>query len=158
MKYKEIERKFLVAGEQYRTQAESVEAILQGYLCKDDGKTVRVRLYGERGFLTIKGKPESGKLERFEWETPISADDARILLSECSGSIIHKTRYLVRYGKHMVEVDEFHGDNEGLVVAEIELEYENEPYEKPEWLGREVTDDSRYYNAELSRNPYKNWK
>ena len=132
--------------------------ITQGYLCKDNGLTVRVRIKGDKGFLTIKGR-RSG-LSRFEWEKEISENDVLALLEQVDSGQIAKTRHLVKNtdGKHVWEVDEFHGDNEGLVVAEIELRDETEPFDKPDWIGEEVTDDPRYYNAQLVKNPYKNWK
>ena len=155
--YQEIERKFLVKGDFKPDAFQSVE-ISQGYLCKDNGLTVRVRIKGDKGFLTIKGKRTG--ISRFEWEKEISENDALALLEQADSGQIAKTRHLVKNtdGKHVWEVDEFHGDNEGLVVAEIELRDETEPFDKPDWIGEEVTDDPRYYNAQLVKNPYKNWK
>jgi CYTH domain-containing protein len=117
-----------------------------------------VRLKGDKGFLTIKGPSRDGGLSRFEWEKEIGADEARELLALCEPGLIDKTRWLVKAGTHTFEVDEFHGDNEGLIMAEVELSAPDEPYEKPEWLGQEVTGDRRYYNSYLSKNPYKIWK
>ena len=153
----EIERKFLVRGG-FKEAASDALRITQGYLSSSPGRSVRVRLRGEQGFLTIKGPSLDGGLSRFEWEKEIDAADARTLLTLCEPSLIDKTRYLVKVGNHTFEVDEFHGDNEGLVVAEVELGAPDEPYEKPDWLGEEVTGDRRYYNSMLARNPYKNWK
>ena len=120
---------------------------------------MRVRVKGDKGFITIKGASNAGGATRFEWEKEIPADEAKALLSLAETGVIDKTRHLVKNtdGIHTWEVDEFHGDNDGLIVAEIELEDENEPFDKPSWLGEEVTGDPRYYNAMLSRNPYKNW-
>ena len=150
--YQEIERKFLVKGDFKPDAFQSVE-ITQGYLCKDNGLTVRVRIKGDKGFLTIKGKRTG--LSRFEWEKEISENEALALLEQVDSGRIAKTRYLVKNtdGKHVWEVDEFHGDNEGLIVAEIELSDENEPFDKPDWIGEEVTNDPRYYNAQLVKKP-----
>ena len=155
--FQEIERKFLVKGDFKADAVQSVE-ITQGYLCKDNGLTVRVRIKGDKGFLTIKGRRTG--ISRFEWEKEISENEAFALLEQADSRRIAKTRHLVKNtdGKHVWEVDEFHGDNEGLVVAEIELSDENEPFDKPDWIGEEVTDDPRYYNSQLVKNPYKNWK
>ena len=152
----EIERKFLVTGD-YRSSATSSSRIAQGYICSD-GRTVRVRIRGDRGYLTIKGPSPDGGLSRYEWETEISLDDARDLMKLCRGGVIDKTRYLVPFGGHTFEVDEFYGDNEGLVVAEVELSSPDEPFERPAFLGREVTGDRRYYNAQLMQRPYCTWK
>ncbi len=153
----EIERKFLVCGD-YKQDAYSSSRIAQGYICHVPGRTVRVRVSGDKGFLTIKGAPEPGCFGRSEWEWEISAGEARELMGLCDSGVIDKTRYLVEYGRHVFEVDEFYGDNEGLTVAEIELGSEDEEFEKPSWLGMEVTGDRRYYNSVLLKNPYKNWK
>lgn len=150
----EIERKFLVCGE-YKSQAREASDIVQGYLNMDKDRTVRVRLRGGRGYMTVKG-PTNG-VSRFEWEKEIAADEARSLLALCA-AVIDKTRYLVDYGGHTFEVDEYHGDNDGLTVAEIELSSEDESFEKPAWLGEEVSFDRRYYNSQLLINPYKNWQ
>lgn len=151
----EIERKFLVDGD-FKSFAHESLKICQGYLATDEGRTVRVRIKGDRGFLTIKGKTSDSGMSRFEWEKEIPEDEARRLLGLCEATI-DKTRYLVDIGKHVYEVDEFHGDNEGLVMAEVELESEDEQFERPSWLGQEVTGDRRYYNSMLLHNPYKNW-
>ena len=153
----EIERKFLVKGG-FKEAAFDALRITQGYLSTAPGRSVRVRLRGDQGFLTVKGPSLDGGLSRFEWEKEIGADDARALLELCEPGIIDKTRWLVKAGSHTFEVDEFHGDNEGLVVAEVELNAPDEPFEKPAWLGEEVTGDRRYYNSSLTRNPYKIWK
>lgn len=153
----EIERKFLVIGE-YKSKAYSADRILQGYIYSGNGKTVRVRIRGGKGFLTIKGPSNRAGLSRYEFETVIPMEDARDLMSLCEPGIIDKTRYLVKSGKHIFEVDEFYGDNEGLVIAEVELSDENEPFEIPDFIGREVTGDRRYYNGHLRVNPYNLWR
>ncbi len=153
----EIERKFLVDGD-YKSEAYSSSRIAQGYICHIPGRTVRVRIRGEKGYLTIKGAPAPGHFGRSEWEWEIPVEDARGLMGLCASGVIDKTRYLVKAGEHVYEVDEFYGDNEGLTVAEVELSSEDETFMKPSWLGREVTGDPRYYNSALLKNPYKNWK
>ena len=152
----EIERKFLVTGEGYKQQAFACDRIAQGYICRQGGNTTRVRVRGDKGYLTIKG-PSTDGISRFEWEKEITLDDARELFTLCSERI-EKTRYLVHNGNHVVEVDEFHGENEGLVFAEIELSDINEAYILPPYLGREVTGDKHYYNAYLSHHPYSTWR
>lgn len=152
----EIERKFLVTDDSYRALAYDKSDILQGYICSGHGRTVRVRTRGDKGYLTIKG-PSTDGISRFEWEKEITLDDARELFTLCSERI-EKTRYLVKNGKHIVEIDEFHGDNEGLVFAEIEFNDVNEEYLIPSFLGCEVTGDKHYYNAYISRHPYPTWK
>ena len=153
----EIERKFLVKGE-FRDQAYSHSRIRQGYILTGNGKTVRVRLRDSRGYLTIKGPSDQAGLGRYEFETEISEQDARDLLRLCEPGLIDKTRYLVRSGRHTFEVDEFYGDNEGLVMAEVELASADEPFEKPAFIGREVTGDRRFYNSHLRRNPFCLWR
>lgn len=153
----EIERKFLVAGE-YKSLAFAHSRIRQGYICSGSGKTVRVRLRDDKGYLTIKGPSDAGGMSRYEFETEVPADDAQELMRLCEPGIVDKTRYLIKWGTHVFEVDEFYGDNEGLVLAEVELSDENEPFEKPPFLGREVTGDRRYYNSHLRNYPYKVWK
>ncbi len=153
----EIERKFLVSGD-FKKDAYTHQEIVQGYLSSVAERTVRVRIKGEKAYLTVKGESSSSGVSRFEWEKEISTSDARELLTLCEPGIIDKIRYLVKMGSHVFEVDEFHGENEGLIVAEIELQNESEPFEKPEWLSIEVTGDIRYYNSSLIKNPYKNWK
>lgn len=154
----EIERKFLINSEDFKSQASHKNQIAQGYLNSNPERTVRVRIKGESGFLTIKGKGNDTGMTRFEWETEISLAEAKNLIQLCENGVIDKIRYEVEIGNHTYEVDEFFGDNEGLIVAEIELKSEDEDFEKPHWLGQEVTNDERYYNAYLSNNPFKNWK
>ncbi|WP_461536222.1 CYTH domain-containing protein [Spongorhabdus nitratireducens] len=152
----EIERKFLVKGD-FKSEAHSELRIVQGYLNSDPERTVRVRIKGDKGFLTIKGISNASGTSRYEWEREISITEANELLLLCESGTIDKTRYLVTCGSHVFEVDEFYGDNDGLLVAEIELEEEGEYFEKPEWLGEEVTGNDRYYNSALKMNPYKSW-
>ena len=153
----EIERKFLVLGDAYKTVAEKSTRILQGYLSSNPGRTVRVRIKGNKGFLTIKGSSNATGTARFEWETEIQAEDAKELLNICEPGVIDKIRYEVKSGNHTFEVDEFFGDNRGLVVAEVELSSEDEVIFKPFWLGQEVTGDPKYYNSVLSKAPYLKW-
>ena len=153
----EIERKFLVTSDQFKADALAKNEISQGYLNSNPERTVRIRIKGESGFITIKGKGNETGTTRFEWETEIPLSEAKPLLALCEKGVIEKMRYEVKIGKHTFEVDEFFGDNEGLIVAEIELKSEDETFEKPHWLGEEVTNDNRYYNAALSLNPFKNW-
>lgn len=145
----EIERKFLVVGEDYKQQAFSSSRIRQGYICSGRGRTVRVRIRDTRGYLTIKGPSENGGLSRYEFEKEITLDEAEHLMQLCEPGTIDKTRWLVKCGNHTFEVDEFHAQNEGLVIAEVELGSEDESYEKPDFIGQEVTGDRRYYNSQL---------
>ncbi|HWS59961.1 MAG TPA: CYTH domain-containing protein [Flavobacterium sp.] len=153
----EIERKFLVNSNAFKTEAFSQNRITQGYLSSVPGRAVRVRIKGNKGFLTIKGASNESGLSRFEWEKEIPLEDAQKLLLLCEKGVIDKTRFEVKIGNHIFEVDEFYGENEGLTIAEIELKSETEPFEKPVWLGEEVTGDNQYYNSYLSKNPFKNW-
>ncbi len=153
----EIERKFLVTGE-YKSLAYAHSRIRQGYICSGGGRTVRVRIRGDKGYLTIKGPSNRAGMSRYEFETEIPVEDAQELMGLCEPGVVDKTRYLVKSGRHVFEVDEFYGDNEGLVMAEVELSDENEPFEKPDFIGKEVTGDRRYYNAHLRNYPYKLWK
>lgn len=153
----EIERKFLVNSMAFKAEAHKSYAIKQGFLNSAKERTVRVRLKDETGFLTVKGQSTANGLSRFEWEKSISTAEAEALLALCEPGIIDKVRYEVICGKHVYEIDEFFGDNEGLVMAEVELNAENESYTKPAWLGEEVTGDLKYYNSILSKTPYKLW-
>lgn len=150
----EIERKFLVQGDAWRPGAQGVRYV-QGYLNRDKARTVRVRLAGAQGFLTIKG--ESVGATRAEFEYPIPLADAQALLALCEAPLIDKTRYAIPVGGTLWEVDEFAGDNAGLVLAEVELPSEDAAFERPSWLGMEVTHDARYFNSNLSRHPYGRW-
>lgn len=154
---REIERKFLVTGE-YKSQAFAHSRIVQGYICSARGRTVRVRLRDGRGYLTIKGASDAAGMSRYEWEKEISREEAEELMKLCEKGVIDKTRYLVRTGSHVFEVDEFYGDNEGLVMAEVELASEDEPFDRPAFIGREVTGDVQYYNSQLMKHPYREWK
>ncbi|HBG53878.1 MAG TPA: adenylate cyclase [Rikenellaceae bacterium] len=153
----EIERKFLVTGP-YKPLAVKSTRITQGYLSSVPERTVRVRVKGDKGFITVKGIGNKSGASRFEWEKEIPVEDVRSLLELSEPGVIDKTRYLVKAGPHTFEVDEFYGDNQGLTLAEIELGAEDEAFEKPSWLGAEVTGDTRYYNSMLMKNPFKNWK
>ncbi len=153
----EIEKKFLVTDDSYKQDAEKQVRIVQGYLSTVPERTVRIRIKDDSGYLTIKGKGNESGAARYEWEKEISVADAKELLELCESGVIDKTRFLVKSGKHTFEVDEFYEDNQGLVVAEVELEAEDEAFEKPPWLAQEVTGQDKYYNAMLMNNPYKNW-
>lgn len=153
----EIERKFLVRSAGYRDEATSKERIIQAFLNTHPERTVRVRIKGNTGFLTVKGKSNQAGTTRFEWEREIELADAENLLQLCEPGVVDKTRFEVKKGSHTFEIDEFHGDNEGLVLAEVELRQENETFEIPNWLGEEVTGDIRYYNSQLGQRPFKYW-
>lgn len=157
MPLQEIERKFLVTSETYKSCAIRQYRIAQGYLSVDPERSVRIRLKANQGILTVKGGSSDDGTTRFEWEKEIPMTDANALLELCLKPIIEKTRYEVSVGNHLFEVDEFYGDNAGLVVAEVELSSAEEQFDKPEWLGTEVTGEPRYYNAKLSQHPFKNW-
>lgn len=153
----ETERKFLVLSDAFKAQAIASHHIKQGYIARDNGNSVRVRIKDNTGILTIKG-PSADDISRTEWEIEIPLADAEALLKLCHGGIIDKTRYIVPEASGRVfEVDEFYGDNEGLVMAEIELENASDAFEKPSWLGQEVTGDRHYYNSYLSMHPFKTW-
>jgi adenylate cyclase len=152
----EIERKFLVTGD-FKTFSEKSYRITQGYLSTNKERTVRVRIKGNKGYLTIKGFASDSGLSRYEWEKEITVSEANELLMISEPGIIDKTRYLVKVENHVFEVDEFYGENEGLIIAEIELTTEDETFVKPTWLGEEVTGDNRYYNAMLIKWPFTKW-
>ncbi|OWP84950.1 adenylate cyclase [Flavobacterium davisii] len=154
----EIERKFLVTNNQFLEKCQSQNRIVQGYLSSVPERTVRVRIKGDKGYITVKGASNISGTSRLEWEKEISLKEAELLLPLCEKGVIDKVRYEVFFEKHLFEVDVFLGLNEGLVLAEIELQTESEVFEKPSWLGLEVTSDSRFYNAYLSRYPYKDWQ
>lgn len=147
----EIERKFLVAGD-FRTNVVRSERFVQGYICAQPEKTVRVRLVGEKGFLTIKGPSDEKGLSRYEFEREIPLADAEELFKLCEPGVIEKVRHWVKEGKHTWEVDVFSGANEGLILAELELSSEDESFDIPFWIGQEVTGDRRYYNSVLAKN------
>ena len=147
----EIERKFLVLNDAFKTESYQQISIKQGFLNTHKKRTVRVRITNEKAFLTIKGKSNKSGTTRFEWEKEIAVKEARNLLLLCEKGIIEKKRYLIKSGKHTFEVDEFLGNHTGLIVAEIELDNEHDSFLKPSWLGKEVTGDKRYYNSVLSK-------
>lgn len=153
---REIERKFIVAGE-FRKDVLNSTSIIQGYLSRVPGRTVRIRIRQDKAFITIKGLCDPSGISRYEWEKEISVPEAEDLLSLCEPGVINKIRHEVQIGKHVYEVDEFLGENAGLIIAELELSDENEPYEKPAWIGKEVTGDLRYYSSSLSAHPYSKW-
>jgi len=153
----EIERKFLVLNEEFKLEALKSTRIIQGYISSEPGRTVRVRIKGEKGYLTIKGAGNASGTSRYEWEMEIPVDEAEELLKICEPNLITKTRYEVESGKHIFEVDEFYGENSGLIVAEVELSSEEESFDKPAWIGVEVTGDTRYYNAVLKQTPFSKW-
>ena len=154
----EIERKFLVESTDFIKESTVNNRIVQGYLNSNPERTVRVRIKGNKGFLTIKGKGNENGTTRFEWEKEISLSEAEALLQLCESGIIDKIRYEIPLGKHTFEVDVFSGENQGLIIAEVELTSENEFFEQPNWLGKEVTGDKKYYNAHLSEHPFCSWK
>lgn len=153
----EIERKFLVKDSRFKELAFSSSRIAQGYICSSRGRTVRVRIRDEKGYLTIKGPAGENGLSRYEWEKEIPLDEAQELMKLCEPGMIDKTRYLVQSGSHVFEVDEFYGENEGLIVAEVELSSEKESFEKPDFIGEEVTGIAKYYNSFLMKFPYTKW-
>ena len=153
----EIERKFLVNSLDFIEKAHQKSRIVQGYLNSNPERTVRIRMKGDKGYITIKGIGNGSGLSRFEWEKEIPLADAERLLILCEKGIIDKIRYEVKFENHIIEVDVFAGDNEGLILAEIELKSETEQIQKPNWLGEEVTNDKKYYNAYLSNNPFQDW-
>ena len=154
---KEIERKFLVKDDSFKENAFSSDRIVQGFLSTLPERTVRIRISDRKGFITVKGLGNESGTTRFEWEKEIDVSEAEQLLKICEPGIIEKVRYLIHSGNHTFEVDEFKGDNQGLVVAEIELQDESEEFYRPEWLDKEVTGDKRFYNSALSLNPYTTW-
>ena len=153
----EIERKFLVSSDSFKNDSSSKNRIVQGFLNTNPERTVRVRIKGGSGFLTIKGKSNKSGTSRFEWEKEIEVTEAEQLLKLCEVGVLEKTRYEIPVGKHVFEVDEFYGKNEGLIIAEVELNSEDEVFDKPAWLGKEVTGDVKYYNSQLSKNPFEKW-
>ncbi len=152
----EIERKFLVKGD-FKPFVSKQTRIVQGYLSSVPERTVRVRVKGDKGFLTVKGIGSESGATRYEWEKEIPVEEARELMKICEPGVIDKIRYLVKVGNHTFEVDEFFGDNQGLIIAEVELTSEDEAFEKPDWLGMEVTGYTKYYNSMLIKNPYRRW-
>ncbi|CAH0337243.1 Inorganic triphosphatase [Flavobacterium sp. CECT 9288] len=153
----EIERKFIVKNQSFKEEIHTKSIVSQGYLSSNPERTVRVRMKNEKGYLTIKGISNESGTSRYEWEKEIPLNEAVELFKLCEKGAIEKTRHEIKYGNHTYEVDEFHGDNEGLIIAEIELSSENEKFDKPNWLGDEVTGEQRYYNSNLSILPFKEW-
>lgn len=152
----EIERKFLVKGD-FKRFADSQTRIIQGYLSSVPERVVRIRIKGNQGFITVKGIATESGTSRYEWEKEIPVKDAHELLNLCEPGKIDKTRFLVKVDKHVFEVDEFYGENNGLIIAEIELKSEDEDFIRPDWLGEEVTGDDRYYNSSLVKKSYSKW-
>lgn len=157
MDNKEVERKFLVLNDNFKKDSFKCERIVQGFLSSVPERTVRVRIIGKKGFLTIKGIGNSSGTTRFEWEKEIEVSEAESLLAIYEPGSIEKTRYFVRSGVHIIEVDEFGSENQGLTIAEIELSDEDETYLKPKWLGTEVTGQAKYYNSSLVKKPFNQW-
>lgn len=153
----EIERKFLVTDDSYRRLAYRKSRIEQGYICSARGKTVRIRIRDDKGYITIKGPSNASGTSRYEWEKEIPLSDAEELMALCEPGRIVKVRYLVDFASHTFEVDEFHGENEGLVVAEVELRSETEEVSFPAFIGEEVTGQTKYYNSFLMKQPYTSW-
>lgn len=158
MEHLEIERKFLVTSTAYKMDAISETHMVQGFLNTHPERTVRVRIAGDEAFLTVKGMGNDSGTTRFEWETELPTTEATNLIDLCEPVILEKVRYRVPMGNHIFEVDEFLSENKGLTIAEIELQHEDEPFEKPGWLGKEVTGQIKYYNSQLSIIPYNQWK
>jgi adenylate cyclase len=152
---KEIERKFLVLNNDFIQESYEKYVIKQGFISNDPERVVRIRIARNQGFLTIKGK-NSG-IERFEWEKEITLEEATLLLTLCKKPILEKTRFLVNFQSFIYEIDVFEAENKGLIVAELELKNANQSFEKPNWLGKEVSDDIKYFNSNLLENPFKNW-
>ena len=157
MEHLEIERKFLVRSKAYREQATSTIRMIQGFLNTHPDRTVRVRVKDNKGYLTVKGASNETGTTRFEWEMEINPSEATNLIDLCEGTILEKKRYMVPFGAHIYEVDEFLGENNGLIIAEVELQHEDEVFDKPSWLGEEVTGDIKYYNSQLSKVPFSSW-
>jgi len=153
----EIERKFLVKNNSYKKESYKHLNIKQGFLNSNKNRVVRIRIIDNRGFITIKGISSDNGLSRYEWEKEITINDAQDLLSICEKGVIEKNRYLVKCSNHIFEVDEFIGENDGLIIAEVELKSEDEKFCKPKWLSKEVTGIAKYYNSELSKKPFKEW-
>ncbi|MFI2741537.1 CYTH domain-containing protein [Zhouia sp. PK063] len=153
----EIERKFLVKDLSFKSEAVKNTKIVQGFISDDPERTVRIRVKGNQGFITIKGKSNKSGTSRFEWEKEISLSEAEALLQLCKKGVIDKVRYEIPIENVVYEVDEFFGDNKGLIVAEVELKEENQVFAKPNWLGEEVTGQIKYYNSQLSNKPFNSW-
>ena len=153
----EIERKFLVKNETYKSESIKKQLITQGYLSSDPKRSVRIRICEQNAYITIKGQTSESGTSRYEWEKEINIEEAKQLMLLCREGVVTKIRHLIPFKNHTFEVDEFLKDNSGLVIAEIELSNENEDFERPRWLGKEVTGIKKYYNSQLSQNAYVNW-
>ena len=153
----EIERKFLVKNNSFKQESFAEKSMKQGYLNSNKNRTVRIRITDDKAFITVKGNSNSTGVSRFEWEKEIDKLEAEELLLLCETTIIEKNRFYVKSHQHVYEIDEFFGDNYGLIIAEVELKNEDEAYTKPLWLGEEVTGRKKYYNSKLSKNPFKDW-
>lgn len=153
----EIERKFLVKNETYKSESIKKQLITQGYLSSDPKRSVRIRICEQNAYITIKGQTSESGTSRYEWEKEINIEDAKQLMLLCREGVVTKIRHLIPFKNHTFEVDEFLKDNSGLVIAEVELSNENEDFERPRWLGKEVTGIKKYYNSQLSQNAYVNW-
>ena len=153
----EIERKFLVKNNSFKQESFAEKSMKQGYLNSNKNRTVRIRITDDKAFITVKGNSNSTGVSRFEWEKEIDKLEAEELLLLCETTIIEKNRFYVKSRQHVYEIDEFFGDNYGLIIAEVELKNEDEAYTKPLWLGEEVTGRKKYYNSKLSKNPFKDW-
>ena len=154
----EIERKFLVKNDSFKKECFAKKTIKQGYLNSNKNRTVRIRIMDDKAFMTVKGKSNTTGTSRFEWEKEIDILDAEELLLLCEPTSIEKTRFYVKNEEHVFEIDVFFGDNLGLIVAEIELKDEAETFQKPLWIGEEVTGNEKYYNSKLSKVPFKDWE
>jgi len=153
----EIERKYLVKSMDFISETKSIKRIIQGFLNTNPERTVRVRIADKEAFLTVKGISNKSGTTRMEWEQKILLKEAQKLLEICEPGVIDKTRHEVLFRNYLFEVDVFHGENEGLIVAEVELRNEHEAFAKPDWLGKEVTGNIKYYNSQLSKNPFSKW-
>ena len=154
----EIERKYLVKTEIFKIESFKKINVIQRYLSTIPERTIRVRIKGDNGYITIKGKGNKAGVSRFEWEREVSIATAKELFKLCEPGTIDKTRYYVKYYDHLFEIDEFHGENKGLIIAEIELSSEEESFIRPDWLGDEVTGDVKYFNSRLTKYPYSTWQ
>ncbi|MBU0529621.1 CYTH domain-containing protein, partial [bacterium] len=154
----EIEKKFLVKNDSFKNESVREIRIMQRYLASVPERSVRIRIAGEKGFITIKGIANDSGISRFEWEKEISVVDANELFTICEPGVIDKMRYIVKKRQHTFEIDVFYGENEGLIIAEIELSSEEETFIIPDWLGEEITGNVKYYNSMLRKNPFSKWK
>jgi len=154
----EIERKFLVKDDSFKNETSNKIRITQKYLSSVPERSVRIRIKGNEAYITIKGVGNQSGISRLEWEKEITVVEAKELFNICESGVIDKTRYIVLKGQHVFEIDEFYGDNQGLIIAEIELSSEEEKFIRPDWLGEDVTGDTKYFNSMLTKNPFSRWK